>query len=398
MRILQVIPSLDSKWGGTVEGLIQQCSELMAAGQSVDVLTLDSSPVPFDSRLRCENVFFIGKSYLNYRFSPNLEKWLRQHGPKYDLLIANGLWQYHGRAIYNISRRLGLKYVVFPHGMLDPYFKERYPLKHAKKLLYWWASQKSELEGARLVLFTTSEEMRLAQHSFPKYRVNEYLVGYGINRRDEKYNNMADRFLSNHPHLRGKRNLLFLSRIDPKKGCDILIEAFSKVAKSEPSFHLIMAGPNQSSWADSLHQRVKELGISDKVTFTGMLEGELKWGAFDCAEAFVLPSHQENFGIVIAEALSSGLPVLTTNKVNIWKEIKDSEAGIIETDDQAGVIRLLESWISLSDEGRDAMRNNALPCFRNFFDIKLSTDRLLDALKLAASDKAFSSKKSENQL
>lgn len=126
---------------------------------------------------------------------------------------------------------------------------------------------------------------------------------------------------------------------------------------------------------------MEQLGIGLKVTFTGMLKGEMKWGAYDCADAFVLPSHQENFGIVIAEALASGVPVLTTPQVNIWREIKDSGAGLIEPDTQAGTAAALRHWLAMSADCREAMRQKAVQCFLSHFDVEIVTQNLLAALK-----------------
>lgn len=125
-------------------------------------------------------------------------------------------------------------------------------------------------------------------------------------------------FLDHFPQLDNKRLLLFLSRIHVKKGCDLLIEAFAEVA-SDDSLHLVIAGPDQIGWQADLQKQAKQLGIEQKITWTGMLSGDLKWGAFHATEAFLLPSHQENFGFVVAEALACEVPVLISNKVNIWQ-------------------------------------------------------------------------------
>jgi glycosyltransferase involved in cell wall biosynthesis len=107
----------------------------------------------------------------------------------------------------------------------------------------------------------------------------------------------------------------------------------------------------------------------------------LKWSAYDVSEVFVLPSHQENFGIVVAEALASGLPVLITCKVNVWREIQSSSAGLIEADTQKGIDCLLAKWLAMSDDDQALMRERALMCFRRHFDIQRVTKQLLDALE-----------------
>jgi glycosyltransferase involved in cell wall biosynthesis len=111
-----------------------------------------------------------------------------------------------------------------------------------------------------------------------------------------------------------------------------------------------------------------------------MLTGDIKWGALSAADAFVLPSHQENFGIAVAEALGCGTPVLISNKINIWREIDAAAAGLIENDDLSGTTKLLTRWIALADDARAIMRTNAARCFLNHFEIERATDSLLSVV------------------
>jgi len=380
MKILRVIPTLNAAAGGPVEGLIQQGMELVRHGHSVDTVCLDSPGAPLDERLRSSVVFCLGPSYRGYGFAPRLEPWLREHGGHYDVIIIHGMWMYHGYCVAKVARELGLPYVIFLHGMLDPWFAREYPFKHLKKWLYWpWAEYRT-LRDARLVLFTTAEEQILARQSFWLYKARERLVGYGIRAREIALGQARPVFVSKFPELDGKRNILYLSRIHPKKGCDLLIQSFANVANQDPALHLVMAGPGDPEWVGRLRELTRQLNVAHRVTFTGMLKGEMKWGAYDAAEVFVLPSHQENFGIVVAEALASGLPVLTTFAVNIWREIKQTGAGIIHPDTQAGTDQLLADWLALSQGERSAMRLNAQDCFQKNFEIQNVTHNLLTAL------------------
>jgi glycosyltransferase involved in cell wall biosynthesis len=384
MNILQVIPTLNPSAGGPVEGLIQQGIEMVRHGHCVHTVCMDRPGASLDERLRSEAVYFLGPSYLGYGFAPRLEPWLREYGGNYDVIIIHGMWMYHGYCVAKVARQLGLRYVVFLHGMLDPWFARQYPRKHLKKWLYWpWAEYRT-LRDARLVLFTTAEELALARQSFWLYKVRERLVGYGIRAPEVAPAQARGTFLSSFPQLEGKRNLLYLSRIHPKKGCDLLIEAFAKVAGIDPSLHLIMAGPGEAGWVAQLQELASERGIAERVTFTGMLKGAMKWGAYDVADAFVLPSHQENFGIVVAEALAWGVPVLTTYQVNIWREIKEAGAGIVHADTQTGADQLLADWLSLGAAEQEAMRVNAKVRFKKNFEIQTVTQNLLDALAQVA--------------
>src|SRR2546423_500996 len=118
----------------------------------------------------------------------------------------------------------------------------------------------------------------------------------------------------------------------------------------------------------------------DSISFPGMLTGDLKWGALSAAEAFVLPSHQENFGIAVVEALGCGTPVLISNKINIWREIEADGAGYVEGDDLAGTSNLISRWLATPAETRERMQQNARKCFANRFEIERATDSLLAVL------------------
>jgi glycosyltransferase involved in cell wall biosynthesis len=264
--------------------------------------------------------------------------------------------------------------------MLDPWFKHQYPLKHLKKWLYWPWGEYPVLRDAKKVLFTCEEEKILARQSFWLYRANEQVVNFGTAGHVGNAEEQRRLFLETYPHLQGKRFLLFLSRIHPKKGIDVLIEAFAKTSNNQPDLQLVIAGPDQVGLITELQKLAKKFAISDKITWTGMLKGDVKWGAYHCADAFILPSHQENFGIVVAEALSCSLPVLISNKVNIWHEITEDNAGLVVADTVVGCMDLISQWQNMSDDGKAEMRSNAHSCFINRFEITKAAASLLSVL------------------
>ena len=126
LRVLQVIPTLDLKAGGPVEGAIQQGQEMSNHGHSVDTVTLDLPGSPIDRRFASTGVFQLGPRYSHFAFSPSLQGWLRQNAGAYDVIIIHGMWQYHGFAVWKVAGELGVPYVIFLHGMLDPWFARRY--------------------------------------------------------------------------------------------------------------------------------------------------------------------------------------------------------------------------------------------------------------------------------
>jgi glycosyltransferase involved in cell wall biosynthesis len=150
------------------------------------------------------------------------------------------------------------------------------------------------------------------------------------------------------PALGQREYLLYLSRIHPKKGCDLLIEAFGRVAGRFSDVDLVLAGPDHVGLTEQLKQLAAKAGISHRIHWPGMLQGEAKWGAYQGATAFILPSHQENFGSVVAEAMACGKPVLISIKVNIWREVEAAGAGFVADDTAAGTLSLLERLLPLS--------------------------------------------------
>jgi glycosyltransferase involved in cell wall biosynthesis len=380
MRILHVISSVDSKYGGPVEGVNQLSAVHQSAGIEVEICSLDT-PDAECVRNSLTKVHALGPALGNYGYSKLLVPWLREHSREYDAVVVNGLWQYMGFAVWRALAGTVTPYYVFTHGMLDPWFKHTYPLKHIKKWLYWPWAEYRVLRDARRVIFTCEEERLLARRSFWLYKVNEAVTSFGVANPPANGDALAARFLAQYPRLQGKRIALYLSRIHVKKGCDLLIEAFAKVARQDASLHLVMAGPDQIGWVPKLQAQAEALGIAHRITWPGMLQGDMKWGAFYAAEVFCLPSHQENFGVVVAEALACGKPVLISNKVNIWREIEACGAGLVAEDTLAGTVFNFERWLAMSVDGYSAMKEKTIPCFTMHFHVQRAAERLLEIIQ-----------------
>ncbi|MFH0938676.1 MAG: glycosyltransferase [Planctomycetota bacterium] len=380
MRILHVIASVNPKGGGPIEGTRLLSAAHGALGHCVEIASLDDPNASFLKDFPFKLHAF-GPAFLVHRYSSRIVPWLKAHATDYDAVIVNGLWNYSSLAVWRALRNAPTPYFVFTHGMLDPWFKFTHRFKHFKKWLYWPWGDYRVLRDARAVLFTSEEERILARQSFWLYRCNEIVVGSGTARPVGDAAAQREAFLARFPELREKRLWLFLSRIHLKKGCDLLIEAFAHVAAHDEKLRLIMAGPNPIGWQSILQARATKLGIAHRITWPGMLTGDLKWGAFRAAEVFILPSHSENFGTVVTEALACGVPTLISNKVNIWREIIAAGAGLAANDDLAGTIELLEHWLTLSPEQQAAMRAKTKKCFDEHFEISLAANKLISVLR-----------------
>ncbi len=382
LRVLNVIRTVDPASGGIAEGLRQSVMATRAMGHVEEVLTLDA---PDDSWVPSFPVatHAIGPCASLYGHSRRLVPWLRENAHRYDAVVVHGLWQFHSLAVWRALRGGPVPYFVYPHGMLDPWFKRQYPLKHLKKWLYWpWADYRV-LRDAAAVLFTASEEARLAAQSFWLYRAKPAVVGYGVALGAASQEGSAHEFAQAWPETRGKRVLLFLGRLHVKKGGDLLIEAFAQVSDQDERLHLVMAGPDDRSGVRAgLEALAARLGVAHRITWTGMLTGSAKWSALKAAEVFALPSHQENFGVAVVEALAMAVPVIISDKVNIWREIVDGGAGLAGADTVQDTAASLQRWLQLPPEQRDAMKLRAAACYLQHFHMASAAKRLVDTIRL----------------
>jgi len=381
MRILHIIGTLDPEAGGPTES-VRVLLSYGPIGYTGEVVTLDDPSAKYLADIGFP-VHALGPVTSTYGYNTKLLPWLRANRHRFDGVVVNGLWQYCGFAAW---RALHGKtpYVVFTHGMLDPYFKHAFPLKHIKKWLYWVPFEYRVLRDAYRVLFTSKAEKRLAEESFSLHRWNAYVVPYGASGPSGDSEQQMRAFFEKCPAVEGKRFLLFLGRIHRKKGCDMLIDAFAKVAAKDPDLHLVMAGPDQQGWSAKLKETARAAGLTQRVHWPGMVIGDAKWGAFFASEAFILPSHQENFGIAVAEALGCGRAVLLADKVNIAEEIAEDGAGLMELDTPQGTLNLLERWLAMSVEERQAMGKRAYECFHRHYDMRENAKAIIRLFEKAA--------------
>jgi glycosyltransferase involved in cell wall biosynthesis len=374
MKILRVIASVDPATGGPVAGLRAITPELAKLGHETEFLTVDRPAADF-LKSAVARVHACGPARGGYADSPRVRPWLRAHAADYDAVVVHGLWQDLGRAVREVCAEKAQPYFVFPHGMLDPSLRQTYPLRHFKKWFYWLLAERRVLGDARAVFFTCEEERRLARQSFPLYSFGECVVKYGAvagsTHSPEISAHSSDRAIHwNAPYW------LFLGRIHSKKGLDLLLPAYARLvretarARRPAPPRLVIAGPcHAPSYLDRLKATANALEIGDRLEWPGMLLGQAKQEALANAEVFVLPSHQENFGIAVAESLAAGTPVLLSERVNIWKEVAGDHAGLVAPATQAGTLQLLRQWLALSPEARAQMRIAAKRCFQTRFEI-----------------------------
>ena len=385
MNILRVIFSMNPATGGPCQGIRNSIPAMEQLGARNEAVCLDN---PTDAKGWDDRfpVHALGKGRGPWKYNAALFPWLLANFARFDVVIVHGLWVYPSYAVHRAMRTYRQKRIneatprvfVMPHGMLDPWFQRAAgrKLKALRNIVYWKLIEARVVNDAHGVLFTCEEELLLARQPFRPYHPQKELnVGYGILPPPEQTATMAPAFLALCPSIREARYLLFLSRIDVKKGVDVLIAAYlSLKEKGDKLPKLVIAGPGKDT---DYGKKMQEMANKNEdVLFPGMLTGEAKWGAFYNCDAFILPSHQENFGIAVVEALACGKPVLISNQVNIWREIEKGGGGLVGNDDEQGAKKILLKWISLTAIEKLEMSKNA----RKVYDLNYNIDQA--ALKM----------------
>lgn len=370
MKLLHFIDTLDPRTGGPAECIRIVTPSLALAGAQTTILTTDAPDSPWPAPAGA-SVIPLGRRSGFIKRSPALESWLKENIKNYDAVILHALWQGFSPLVRKAALAAGRPYFLYSHGMLDPWFRRAYPIKHLKKWVYWQLIERAVVRDAAALLFTCEEERRLAATTFAPYACSERVVSFGTASAPGVRETQLAAWYATQPELANRPYLLFLGRLHPKKGVDLLLEAYLTLASETQSLPpLVLAGPaDDPAYAAHLHVLAARLPAHAKVIFPGQLGGDVKWGAIRGAEAFVLVSHQENFGIAVAEALAAGTPVLLSNQVNIWREIVDDGAGFAASDSVAGALELLRRWGALSPSGREAMRRAAAVCHQKRFHV-----------------------------
>lgn len=365
LRLLHCIHSLSPAGGGPADFVVQ-CARLQESYDiELEVACLDEPGAEWLQDFPAK-VHAFGPGSAGYGFAADFAHWIRLNCRQYDLVVINGLWQFSSAGTWWALRNSNTPYVVFPHGMLDPWFNEKYRLKQIKKQIFWLLAEYRVLRDARAVMFTSEEEKVRAATSFFPYVAKPMVAPYGTAAPPGEVSEYRERFFLRNPQLRDRRLLVYLGRVHPKKGCDLLLRTFCKLHEQGSTLHLIVAGPADVVYESELRKLWQNHGA---ITRLDMVSGAEKWELLSAADALILPSHQENFARVVSEALSCSTPVLLSDKVNIWRDVVADQAGLVAADTEQGVEQLIRSFLALSDQQRQNMREKAKSCFNARFDM-----------------------------
>jgi len=334
MNILHVIPSLAARHGGPPKAAQELCRELVRRGEKVTIYTTDLDgydrlSVPLDQPIWEDGVerwYFSTQSSGLYGVSFALVNALRKNIRNFDVVHIHSLYRFTSTVAAHYCRRYGVPYILRPHGTLDPFIYHRHRLR---KVVYERLLENRNLEKAAAVHFTAGEEMSLAASLGLKFHGVVIPLGIDLTTMTRNRDELRETFASEWPKTRGKRIILFLGRLTQKKGLDILIKAFGRIARNRTDVHLFLAGPDDEGYGKEIRSWLKDEGVLESATFAGMLTGDRKDTAFAAADVFALPSYTENFGFAVIEALAAGVPSVISNKINIWREVSNAEAALI---------------------------------------------------------------------
>jgi glycosyltransferase involved in cell wall biosynthesis len=331
VKILHVIPSIGPLRGGPSFVIRTMSEGLAARGCQVDVATTDDNGrerlrVPLD-RPVSENAvryWYFPRQTRFYTVSWPLSRWLKKNTPAYDLVHIHALFSFGVLAAAWWAHRCGVPYVVRPLGTLNRWgIENRRPwLKQASLRLI----EGRILSAAAAVHYTSEEEREEA--SAVVSGVRPIVIPNPVNFQFDGGRTKGC-LRSRYPALDGKRIILFLSRLDPKKGLDLLLAAFARLRARTPDVALVLGGSGEERFVAQLRRQARELGIEADVLWAGFLEKDDKKAALADADLFALPSYSENFGVAAVEAMAAGLPLVVSDCVAIHREIAAAGAGLV---------------------------------------------------------------------
>jgi glycosyltransferase involved in cell wall biosynthesis len=332
MKSLIVVPALGLVYGGPSKIAVELAQALGNLGISVDLVTTNANGVTsLDVPL---NTWIPEKSYRvqyfpygmgDYKISFTLTGWLLQHVTDYDLVHTIAVFSYPVLAAHLACQLRQVPYVMNPQGMLEPWALS---YKAWKKRFYYTLLEKPALQHAKaiqMLAFTEAERTKPLNLKAPMV-----LIPNGIHRQDFETLPDPALFYQKFPNTRNKTLILFLGRVDPKKGLDLLAVAFAKIQTQFPQAHLIVAGQDNIGFLPTAQGYFAEAGCLDAVTFTGMLTGSLKYAALAAASLYVAPSYSEGFSMSVLEGMASGLPCIITTGCNFPEAASAQAAHVVD--------------------------------------------------------------------
>jgi glycosyltransferase involved in cell wall biosynthesis len=362
VKILIAIYSLSLRHGGPSKAAIEMAEALAERGHEVDIFTTDQDG-PYHrldvttDRPVIQNgvaIFYFRAQILGLWPGVSYAFWraVKERVASYDVVHSHSLWLFAGLVIGHYCRKYGVPYLMRPCGAMDPYIFRRHRWrKELLERLY----ERRNFRHAAAIHFTTQEEMELARAAL--HFSKGIVIPLGLCVEDYRRPQTEGTFRRLFPEVGQRRIILFLSRLNFKKGLDLLIPAVGKLSRRRDDIHLVVAGPEEDGFGKNVLSWISQSGSTGKVTLTGMLQGGAKLAVLQDAEMLVLPSYSENFGVAVVEAMACGLPVVISDKVNIWREVESAKAGLVTACDPTEIARAIEVLLDDPQGGRKMGRN-----------------------------------------
>jgi len=337
MKVLHVIPSVSERSGGPATAIVPMCRALMQQGIEVLLVSttdeLSESPGPIEYK-SVPAILFPPQLGASFKYSRPLATWLSSNVRNFDLAHIHAVFNHSSISASQTCRKAGVPYIIRPLGTLDPWSMTQ---KSLRKRLFWQLSGKAMLRDAAAVHYTSEvEKLSTERHLGLNHGK---VISLGIDAPDSNSNGR----MFSEPYV------LVLSRLHPKKALDVLIDAFQALIQNRKyaDWRLVIAGDGPPDYVAKLKAQV--LG-TDRITFTGWLDDEKKYAVLGGASLLALPSHQENFGLCVMEALSHSVPVLVSPNVNLATEIVSANAGWISAIDKDALAARMAEALSDEDE------------------------------------------------
>ncbi len=383
MRILQIIPSISLVYGGPSQMVLGLSAALAAKNIDVTIITTNSNgdigqpplDVPLNQPIKQNGyqiIYFRCSPFRRYKFSLPLLQWLHENARQFDLAHIHALFSPVTTLAATIARGHKLPYIIRPCGMLDPADLQK---KKQLKQIYATLLERPNLAGAAAIHFTSQEEAKISERfglgSTNKMAVPQDLViPLGVT---------AGLFAKRLREFQVPI-ILFMSRIEPKKGLDLLIPALEIILASGIEFHFILAGsnPQDADYETRIKLKIQNSSLSKYTTIAGFVSGDRKNELLTNADLFVLPSYYENFGIAVAEAMAAGVPVAISDRIHIAEDIQQAEAGWVGPLEVGAIASTIESAL-LDPQERQRRGLNAKKYAKKHYNWEAIAQQTIDA-------------------
>jgi glycosyltransferase involved in cell wall biosynthesis len=330
LKILQIVPSIALVYGGPSQMVLGLSQGLAAWGEDVTVLTTDANgdagqpplTVPLDRPVEQDGYhirYFRCAPFHRYKFSIDLLQWLAIHAQEFDIAHIHALFSPVSTLSATVARLQHLPYILRPLGTLDPADLQK---KRRGKQLYAALFERANLAHAAAVHFTSEQEAKISERFGVITR--DLVIPLGVS----PFQPEPAWTLSSPSET---PTILFMSRLDPKKGLDLLLPALEDLLQSGLKFRFVLAGanPQDPAYEQRIRDRIQTSPLAHCTKMPGFVTGDAKATLLQAADVFVLPSYYENFGIAVAEAMAAGVPVVISDQVHIWSAIEQAQAGWI---------------------------------------------------------------------